>query len=225
MLSSARRNIAAATPFSAGILVGVMAFGVLPEIVAEIGWSAALALFACGYLLLFGINARIYPVCPTCADTHNHTECATLLHGFAGPLVLAAALHSFLDGWTLAAAPPQSGPVFSLAIAFHKIAEGIALGALLAASVRARGSAIALVVVAESPTLGGAALAIVLAHQWGVSWTLYPLAVAAGSLLFLGSHAIHNEWKQRGPGRAVTPALLGAGGAAVMKFYAALLRF
>jgi hypothetical protein len=38
----------------------------------------------------------------------------------------------------------------------------------------------------------------------------YPLAVAAGWLFYLGAHAVHEEWKRRGPVPACVTALTGA---------------
>src|SRR6266508_3237347 len=86
--------------FSAGMLIGVAAFGIAPELVADTGVIATIALFGCGYTLLFLINRYMYPMCPTCARDHDHQSCATVLHGFAAPVISSVAVHSFLDGWS-----------------------------------------------------------------------------------------------------------------------------
>jgi zinc transporter ZupT len=224
LLTGAQRSFAPMVPFTAGILLGVMGFGLLPEVGAAIGWSLALAIGLLGYLLLYAVNTHVYPVCPTCSHTHDHTGCATLLHGFAAPLVAASAIHSFLDGWSLTAAQADVGGAIAFAVVLHKIPEGMALGALLSVAVRTRAAALAWCFLAEAPTVAGAATAMRLSAEMGARWTQYPLAFAAGCLMFLGAHAIHSDWKRRGVKPAIMPALAGAAGAAVMQHYAAFFK-
>jgi zinc transporter ZupT len=224
LATGTRRDFAVMVPFSAGVLLGVMAFGLLPEVGGAVGWRIALALFACGYLFLYSINEHVYPVCPTCSHTHDHESCATLLHGFAAPLTAAAALHSFLDGWSLAAAPERVGNALAVAVTLHKVPEGLALGALLSVALKSRSSAFTWLLVAQSPTLIGAAVAGALARELGAGWIHYPLAFAAGCLVFLGGHAVHTDWKRRGVKQAVMPAVAGAAGAAAIQHYAALFK-
>jgi hypothetical protein len=45
----------------------------------------------------------------------------------------------------------------------------------------------------------------------------YPLAIAGGTFLFLGVHAVDGAWKQRGAWPAFIPALAGAAGAAILQ--------
>jgi zinc transporter ZupT len=146
-------------PFAGGLLVGVSVFGLFPELVSEIGWGKGLLLFAAGYLVLLGINHYVIPICPSCAHDHDHETCATVLHGFAGPLVLAAAVHSSLDGWSIVTAQ-FAGPLgvrlaLPMAVVLHKIPEGIALGAILCAAVVSRRVALAWCLLAEGVTLAG----------------------------------------------------------------------
>jgi zinc transporter ZupT len=179
-----------------------------------------LLLFAAGYGLLLAINRFAWPVCPTCAHTHDHSGCAAELHGFAGPLVAAAALHSFLDGWSVVSvqqAPLGLRVAVPLAIALHKLPEGVALGGILRAAVRRRSAALAWCVLAEGSTLAGGLAGLWLAPHLGSGWTLYPLGLAAGWLFYLGYHAVHEEWKRRGAGPAFWSALTGAAGAAAIQ--------
>src|SRR5204863_3284272 len=112
-----------------------------------------------GYGLLFLINRFVYPVCSTCAQDHDHDACGTELHGFAAPLILAAALHSFLDGWSVTtvqlAAPLGLRVAVPVAVALHKAPEGMALGGILRASVRSRVVALGWAALAEGSTLAG----------------------------------------------------------------------
>ena len=219
LLESSGRGTRLMVPFAGGLLMGISLFGVLPEVVAAAGWTAGPLLFAGGYGVLRVLNRYLFPVCPSCAHDHDHETCTTALHGFAAPIVLAAAVHSTLDGWSIVtaqwAALPGVRLALPLAFVLHKIPEGIALGALLRASVRSRWPALAWCLLSEGMTLAGGAAG--LAPVVGGSWTAYPLAIAGGTFLYLGYHAVHSEWKRRGAIPAFVPALTGAAGAAALQ--------
>jgi zinc transporter ZupT len=207
--------------FSGGLLAGVALFGLLPEVGAEIGWTAGVLLVVAGYLLLMGIDRNVYPVCPSCSHDHDHEGCSSTLHGFAAPLIVAAALHAFLDGWSIATSQSAEAGLrvsLPLALSLHKIPEGIALGAILRASTRTRGRAFAWCLVAESATLFGAGAGLAMASRVTARWLHYPLAAAGGCLLYLGYHAIHAEWRRRRSWTAFLPGATGAAGAAVLQF-------
>jgi len=208
-------------PLSAGLLLGVALFGLVPELAGELGWPLSLPLFAAGYGALLLTDRYVYPVCPTCSHDHDHNACATELHGFAGPLILAMAAHSFLDGWSIAtvqlAAPLGLRVAVPLAITLHKLPEGIALGGILLAAMPWRAKALAWCLLAEGATLAGGALGVVLGPRLGTRWITYPLAITAGWLLYLGYHAIHEEWKRRGARPAFVSAVTGMAGAAVIQ--------
>jgi zinc transporter ZupT len=220
-LTGLRRRVRVVVPFSAGVLLGVALFGLLPELAQQAGWLAAGALFAAGYGLLFAVNRFAYSVCPTCAPDHDHQACAAELHGFAGPLIAAAALHSFLDGWSIAAvqsaAPLGLRVAVPLAVTLHKLPEGIALGGILRASVGGRAPAMGWCALAEGATLLGGALGLTMAPHLGTRWTTYPLGITAGWLFYLGYHAVHEEWKRRGAAPAFLSAMTGVAGAAAIQ--------
>lgn len=220
-LTGAHRRSRFLVPFSAGVLLGVALFGLMPELVGEIGWTIALALFASGYLLLILINRYAYRVCPTCSHDHDHNACSTELHGFAAPLIGAAALHSFLDGWSIAtvqlAVPLGLRVAVPLAVTLHKIPEGIALGGILRAAVKSRVSALGWCLAAEGATLAGALGGLAMDPHLGSKWITYPLGVTAGWLFYLGRHAVEEEWKRRGAAAACTAALSGIAAAAVIQ--------
>jgi zinc transporter ZupT len=206
-------------PFSGGLLMGIAVFGVLPELMETYGWRPGGALLVAGLGLLWVVDRYVYPVCPSCSHTHDHEHCASLLHGFATPLVIAAFLHSFLDGAGIAAS--QQGSSSGLAttvlagVTLHKIPEGIALGIMLRAALRSPLNALACCVLAEGATLLGAVLESAITASWGTAWVNGALALAGGSFLYLGFHAVHGEWRRRGT-PAFGPALTGAAGAAVL---------
>ena len=220
-LTGLRERARVVVPFSAGVLLGVAVFGLLPELASEIGWGVSLALFAAGYGALLLVNRFVYPVCPTCAHDHDHNSCSTELHGFAWPLVAAAALHAFLDGWSIAtvqlAVPLGLRVAVPLAVALHKVPEGIALGGILSASLRSRNAAFAWAAVAESATVVGGALGLGMAPRLGSEWITYPLGIAGGWLFYLGYHAVHEEVRRRGARAAFVSSLSGVAGAAVVQ--------
>ena len=226
-LTGLRQRVRVVVPFSAGVLLGVSLFGLLPELAAEAGWLASGLLFAAGYGLLIAVNKFVYPVCPTCAHDHDHNTCATELHGFAGPLVAAAALHSFLDGWSIATVQSTAHlglrVAVPLAVALHKLPEGIALGGILRASVKGRATAMGWCALAEGATLLGGALGLIMAPHLGTQWIMYPLGITAGWLFYLGYHAVDEEWRRRGAAPAFLSALAGVVGAAVVQRGAEML--
>jgi zinc and cadmium transporter len=207
--------------FSAGLLVGIALFGVFPELGSHLGWGFGASLLATGFLLLWGINRYVYPVCPSCSHTHAHEHCAVPLHGFAPPLILAAALHSFLDGMGILGSLRATESGLSLAVpiivSLHKIPEGLALGAILRAATASRSSALAGVAAAESVTILGAYLQSLAGIHAGQQWVSFGLGLAGGSFLYLGWHAIKGEWKNRGPVPAMMTAVGGAAGAAALQ--------
>ncbi|HWC96937.1 MAG TPA: hypothetical protein VG456_09315 [Candidatus Sulfopaludibacter sp.] len=220
-LTSLRERARVVVPFSAGVLLGVALFGLLPELAEEGGWPLSILLFAVGYGVLFAINRYGYAVCPTCAHDHDHNSCSTELHGFAGPLIAAAAIHSFLDGWGIATSQLSAAMALRiavpLAVALHKLPEGIALGGVLRASVGARAAALGWCLLAEGTTLLGGFAGWWMAPHLGTHWITYPLGLTGGWLFYLGYHAIDEEWKRRGAGPAFLSAGAGAAAAAVIQ--------
>ncbi len=220
-LTTAGRRTRLVIPFTAGVLLGVVFFGLLPELVTGIGWAATGIFFTAGYGLLYWIGRHVAPVCPSCAHDHDHRTCDAVLHGFAAPMIGASMLHSFFDGWSIVTAQlaPQHGIrlAVALAVALHKIPEGLALGAIVRASVSSRSTALFWSVLVEAATLVGGILGLAIAPQPGAAWIAYPLALAAGWLFYLGAHAVHEEWKRRGPVPACMTALTGAAGAAALQ--------
>ncbi len=182
------------------MLIAIALFGVVPEVASQYGWIAGPAWVAMGFAALWVVDRFVYSICPACSHTHEHDACAAPLHGFAPPLLIAIAIHSFIDGWALAAS--QRGPDmvrlgFLLGIALHKIPEGLALGAIVRASLGGFWKSLLASVAAEAMTLAGGAAAFGMAANLGPSWLGILLAAAAGTLLYLGYHAIEGELHRR----------------------------
>ncbi len=215
--ASAPRKI---VPFSGGLLIGIALFGVLPDLAEHRSWTVGAGLLAAAVLAFSLFGRYVYPICPSCSHTHDHEHCATVLHGFALPLIAAASLHAFLDGLGIAASGESGAGGLATALAFgvalHKVPEGIALGIMLRSSVRSRAGAFAWCAVAEAATMLGAVFESAVTGRLGSAWVLYALALAGGSFTYLGFHAVHGEWRRHGT-PAFVSALTGAAGAAVLQ--------
>jgi zinc and cadmium transporter len=203
-------------PFSGGVLVGVALFWVLPETAEALQWPAAIAWTLAGSGLLWAIDRFVYPVCPACSHDHEHDHCETRLHGFAPPLLIASALHSALDGW--GAASTSFGTALALGIAVHKIPEGVALGVIARASLKSKMAALMWCAVAQSATLVGGALEAAVAPALGSHNLHAILAIAGGSFLYLGGHAIHGELRRNGAA-PVVPALTGVAWSSLVRLF------
>jgi zinc and cadmium transporter len=184
---------------SGALLIAISLFWVLPEVAAHYGWLAALLWVAAGFAFLWIVDRFVYPICPACSHTHDHEGCATPLHGFAPPLLIAIGLHSFLDGWALAAS--QEGSefvrlVFLLGIALHKLPEGLALGAIVRASMASHWKSLLACIAAEAMTIVGGVAAFGVAASIGASWVGILLAAAAGTFIYLGYHAVEGELRR-----------------------------
>ena len=218
--SSGRHRGRGFIPFGAGLLVGIVAFGILPELVEAAGWAGGLGLLLLGFLFLYAVNRYVHPVCPSCSAGHDHQACSMALHGFALPMVIAGALHSIMDGLAIGASREGAGGLawgLFIAIAVHKIPEGLAYGAILRAALPSRASALGWCVVAQAPTVVGALIESLAAPYMGAKWVAVALALAGGSFAFLGYHAVHGVWRRQGLVPALGPALTGAAGAAVLQ--------
>src|SRR5262249_37791230 len=101
----------------------------------------------------------------------------------------------------------------------HKIPEGLALGVIARAALASRGMALLWCSAAQAATLAGAGLATLFAPYMGPLLLHALLALAAGSFLYLGGHAIHGELRRSGPAPAFVPALTGVAGSSVLRLF------
>ncbi|MBV8818187.1 MAG: ZIP family metal transporter [Acidobacteriaceae bacterium] len=208
-------------PFSGGALAGIAAFWVLPELADHEGWPIAALGMMGGFALLWAVDRFLYPVCPSCSHNHDHGSCVQRLHGFAGPLLIAGATHSFFDGWSLAIAQEQPSAelrlVFLVGVAVHKFPEGLAMGVLLDAALGSSWKAALGALSTQTGMFAGALTAAVLASGLTPRGSEVLLAMAAGVFLYLAYHAIEGSLRQRGWISACMPAITGAATAAMMR--------
>ena len=140
------------------------------------------------------------------------------MQGYAAPLLIAAALHAALDGWSAAAVGSANvSDAFVFAIAIHKIPEGLALGLIVRAAMETKRSAFFWCALAELATLAGASLETILAPYVGPHILQIVLAAAGGSFLYLGAHAVQGEYRHHGGNAAFIPALAGLASPTVLR--------
>jgi zinc transporter ZupT len=93
----------------------------------------------------------------------------------------------------------------------------MALGIIVRASLHRGSSALWACILAEAATIAGFGVAAWLAPLLGTLWAHALLALAAGSFLYLGYHAVHSEYKRGGAAPALMPALTGVAGSTVIR--------
>jgi zinc and cadmium transporter len=183
-----------------GLLFGIALFRILPEIAESSGWVAAMALSAAACGGLIAIDRVLL-----------HTGHSPR-HGVMGPLLAAAAAHSFLDGWSVraVAVQPLADIAVPLGLALHKIPEGIALGWIARRSTSKKLEAGAMAAAVEMMTVLGAWIEPRAnasgAAAFGFWWSATVLAIIAGGFLFLGIHALLPAHSRRG----VVPVFVAA---------------
>jgi ZIP family zinc transporter len=181
------RAIAAGIGFSAGIMIVISAWELLPESIAALGHGATLASAAAGAALVWSAHFIIPHV-------HLFKELGgadTTLVRTAYLVAFGLILHDVPEGFAMAnayVASPALGVLVSLAIALHNLPEEFAMavplvmlrskaslygGALLSALAEPLGAIIGLVAVGLAPALN--------AHF---------LAFAAGAMLFVSVHEL-----------------------------------
>ena len=184
-------------PVSGAVLILVSFVWILPELSSNVGPAAGLAFMLCGVALIWAIDRFVYPVCPSCSHTHDHSSCSARLHGFGAPLIAAAILHSLFDGWAIAASQTPGAQGIGVAVALHKIPESIAFGVILRAALGSRTQALLWVALTQVVMLLGSVLEGMTARYLGGQWLTILLALGGGTFLYLGFHAVHGEWKRR----------------------------
>lgn len=194
-----------------GLLVGIALFWLIPEI-GEIQRGGMTArLYA---LLLAASVAGVLAVLDGALTHRGHS----VRLGVVWPLVLATAIHSVLDGWSvrLLGTQPLTHITVTAGLALHKIPEGAALGWITRRSLGSARRALLISTVAELFTLAGALAEPSLNAsgyaRYGSGWTEGVLSLIAGGFLFLACHAVIPAWKRRGvlPVFIATMLIVGA---------------
>ena len=195
--------------FTAGVLLGVVAFDLLPEVFAlESGRSGVphvMLTFAAGFLVLHVLERLIL--------MHHGQESTYAEHrhptvGLTSALALSA--HSFMDGLGLGLgfqAGTQTGIAVAIAVIAHDFADGMnTVNIMLSHDQTTRRSAGLLGLDAAAPMLGAATT--LFWHPADTVLALY-LGFFAGFLLYLATSDILPEAHSRHPSRVTLLATLG----------------
>ncbi len=172
------------TAAGGGLLFGISLFWLVPESAAASGWLPASIMTAVACLAL--ALAERFLIHGT--DGSGHTA--------FGPLLIATAIHSFLDGWSVRALGAERLATFAapLGLALHKIPEGLAVGWIARRSLTSPWQAALTASAVESVTLLGAYIEPQASRSgfaaFGPGWTSVVFAVIGGSFLFVGLHAV-----------------------------------
>ena len=199
--------------FSAGAVVGVALFDLLPEAMAlgdKYYDPARLALFiACGFLGYLVLD-RLVLIHPHGHDEHDHAHEEPQARGAFGAITLS--VHSFLDGAAIGVgfqASAAVGMIVAVAVIAHDFSDGInTVSFILKGGGTWRRAARWLFVDALAPVLGAATT---LLFRIPDSTVGVVLAVFAGCFLYLGATDLIPESQHRHPRAATTiMTLLGA---------------
>jgi hypothetical protein len=168
-----------------GLLLFAVAFiWIVPEIAQTWGWPRTIFLVTTAALLLALVDWALIRL--------GHSP----RHGVLAPLLIATAIHSLLDGWSIRALAAQPVPLglVPIGLGLHKIPEGFALGWVLRRSLSSHARAMGLGSLAEMFTLAGAWLQPGTdrfgVSRFGDAWTPAVLCLIAGAFVFLGCHAL-----------------------------------
>jgi len=202
-LANSHRRLCALISLGAGSLLGVTAFGILPETASALSWWALLLALGSGYGVFFLVTKYVYHVCPACAASHFDEATTHRFSEIASAMMIALAIHCTVDGLAIAAgheaheAHAQSGQIVNLsivmAICVHKVPEGLALGALLlGAGLGRRGIMLRVMAVEATTLLVGVAGWLLLPNVPEI-WVALALAHAGGGFIYLAAHAVLGE--------------------------------
>jgi zinc transporter ZupT len=190
-------------PWTAGVLLGVSVFWILPEIAEDRGWAVTLALVVPFVLVLALIDRYAYPICPFCLENlHAQQTCHS--HPFARrvvaigwPLLIVGCIHCFLDGWAIglarAGATTSATNALSYGVIVHKLPESAAIGIVAARLTSTRLRAVAMVGMIQASMLAGGIFSYVSEYRDVASLEFLSIPACA-CLIFLASL----PWKMSG---------------------------
>ena len=180
--------------YTAGVLLGVVAFDLLPEIFHTIQGNRSQTTYAmvalvCGFLVFHIVEKSIliHHSQEREYEVHHHPDV-----GVASALALSG--HSFLDGVGIGLgfqAGTSIGIAVALAVIAHDFTDGLnTVNLMLVNSNRSRRALALLILDAVAPVIG--ALSTLFYHLSSGSLTLY-LGFFAGFLLYIGASEILPE--------------------------------
>ncbi|MSQ37131.1 MAG: ZIP family magnesium transporter [Chloroflexi bacterium] len=165
----------------AGNLLGVSIIELVPESMSQIGPNAPILILG-GYLFIHFFEHVFAPHLHFGEETHA----ATIIDAHVtNTALIGLTLHAFMDGVAIGSAfvtSPALGLIVFAAIMLHKLPEGFTIASIMKAAGRTRRWALAASGVLSVATFSG-----VLASSLVGPLAPYALAVATGSVLYVGA--------------------------------------
>lgn len=179
--------------FTAGVVIGVVAFDLLPEIFASLGHGVT----ARGAMLALVIGFLVFHIIEKAILIHHSQEHEYEIHrhpqvGMASALALSG--HSFLDGLGIGLgfqAGNAVGIAVAIAVIAHDFSDGLNTVTLMLVNNNSRRKAFAMLLVDSLAPVAGAVVGT-LVHISDAGLTLY-LGFFAGFLLYIGASEILPE--------------------------------
>ena len=221
-----RRSLHFVLAFTAGVLIGVVAFDILPESYAlaarhSLDPMSAMMALVLGFLFFHAVEKFVL------IHSAHEEDYASHRHPHVGLVsALALAGHSFMDGVGIGLAFQVShaaGIAVAVAVIAHDFCDGLnTVSLMLVNRNTARRSTVMLGLDAAAPVLGAAST---LFFEMPPAWLLAYLGFFAGFLLYLGAADILPEAHSgKRAGTSVWLIALTCAGAALMYVAARLVR-
>lgn len=199
------RTLGLLIALGAGNLLGVALIELIPETLEALGTSAPLLILS-GYLFIHLFEHVFAPHLHFGEETHGPTLVDAHVTSTA---LIGLGLHAFMDGVAIASAfitSPGLGVLVFAAIMLHKLPEGFTIASVMkAAGTTKRWALTAAALLAVATFLG------VIATSALGELAPYALAVATGSVLYVGATDLMSEAnKEKGEG-ILNPVMVVAG--------------
>jgi len=195
--------------FTAGVLLGVVSFDILPEIFAlarehEIDPVGAMVALVVGFLLFHGLEkvVLIHHVHETDYPAHHHPQVGVLS-------ALALAGHSFMDGVAIGLAfqvSPAVGMVVAVAVIAHDFCDGLNTVSLMLVHHNTTPRSFAMLILDSLAPVAGAASTLL--FRVPPAMLLLYLGFFAGFLLYIGASDVLPEAHSQNRS-AITGTLIG----------------
>ena len=175
------RTLGLLMALGAGNLLGVSIIELIPETIEEVGPSAPIFILG-GYLLIHFFEHVFAPHLHFGEETHGNAVVDTHVTSTA---LVGLGLHAFMDGVAIGSAfiaSPALGVIVFAAIMLHKLPEGFTIASVMKAAGTTRSWALT-----ASAILAVATFIGVIASSTFGTFAPYALAIATGSVLYVGA--------------------------------------
>lgn len=186
--------------FAAGIMIGVVCFGLIPEATGIGGIYYTIGGVIGGIIIIMALNRIADNITEAQTNKKIHETQEELYHAspilsggnsklFRSGIIMlfAIALHNIPEGLAIGAAgshDAQLGLTLAIIIALHNIPEGMAIAAPLFSGGMKKSKVIGLAALAGAPTLIGGAVGLLVGKISDVAISL-SLAAAGGAMLYV----------------------------------------